>query len=211
MLNVHFNLPFFDFISSFQTSNPSVRDSVNCILTCIRSKQNQKQKKKRIKKKRRNPPHTNTTQQCSSAISLESLGNHAVYSILMIILEYIILCSGFPMNTTFLPHWARQRSTMQDNNRERKMPSWIRICRCTAPPVFSTQYWVAAVRCGLRWPLLAHHPLSTCSQTRTGTFCKLRPFFSFSGVCSRASHVQHVTCFFFSSVLSLRICTKDDG
>lgn len=86
-----FNLPPFDFIF-FETSNPSVRDSVNCILTCIRSKQNQKQKNG-FKKKTNTQTHTQTQhKQCPSTISLVSFANHAVCSILMIIMsEYNLL------------------------------------------------------------------------------------------------------------------------
>lgn len=156
--------PFFDFISSFQTSNPSVRDSVNCILTCIRSKQNQKQKKKDLKKKERNPMQTHTHRH-DTAIPIRHQPRVVrkttpFNSIPMIILEYIMsfFAAVFPMNTTLLPHWARQRSTMQHNNRERKTPSWIRTGQCTAPLVISTRYWVSAVKLGLRWPPLAHHP-----------------------------------------------------
>lgn len=98
MLNVHFNLSLI-----LKPQTHQLRDSVNCILTCIRSKQIKKQKKK--KKKR------------PSSVILVSSENHAVCFII-IILEYnrlflaMVLQWTLPLSPTKRDREAQSKPTV---------------------------------------------------------------------------------------------------
>lgn len=179
MLNVHFNLPFFWFYFFRSDLKPISKRFSKLHLNLYQVEAKSKTGKK---KKKRNPTqthtHTNTTQQFSSTISPESLGNHAICSIPMIILEWrhsfaVVFLWTLPSSPTELGSEAQCNTIAKG--------SWIWICQCTAPLVFSTCYWVSAVKLGLRWPPLAHHPLRVHKQG-LGLLASCSHFFFFRGV-----------------------------